>query len=137
MKGMNWKVIAHWAVTALFAGLMLLSASMYLSGSATIRDAIAHLGYPGYLLSILGIAKLFGAIALMQNRLPTLREWAYAGFAINLIGASVSHLFAGDPLSVALVPTMFLVPLSVSYLLRPERRAYAAGHVGRTAPAAA
>jgi hypothetical protein len=49
---------------------------------------LAHLGYPSYLLAILGTAKLLGAPALLQNRFPTLREWAYAGFAFDLIGAN-------------------------------------------------
>jgi hypothetical protein len=51
---------------------------------------------------------------------PTLREWAYAGFTIDLIGATASHLFAGDSLAMAAVPAVFLVPLAVSYTLRPE-----------------
>ena len=121
MKTLNWKVVTHWAATGLFAALILLSASMYLSGAATIREALSHLGYPPYLLTILGVAKLSGAIALLQTRWPRLREWAYAGFVINLVGATSSHLFAGDPLAVAVAPALFLIPLAISYVLRPER----------------
>jgi DoxX-like family len=122
MRAIAWKTRTYWGVTVLFAGLMLLSAAMYLSGAAQIRDTLAHLGYPGYLLTILGTAKLLGALALLQTRATVLSEWAYAGFTIDLIGATASHLFAGDPAGVAAVPALFLLPLGLSYALRPDRR---------------
>ncbi len=100
----------------LFAGLMLLSAFMYLSGAPQIQESLAHLGYPPYILTILGIAKLLGAVALLQPVLPTLREWAYAGFTINLIGATASHALSGDPMGVTVAPVMVLALLAVSYV---------------------
>lgn len=117
-----WKTRVHWGVTLLFSGLMLLSAAMYLTGATQIRETLAHLGYPPYLITILGVAKLLGVPALLQSRVPALREWAYAGFTIDLIGATASHLFSGDPVAVALVPASFLLPLAVSYVSRPEWR---------------
>ena len=92
---------------------------MYVAGAPAIREALAHLGYPAYLLTILGGAKLIGAVALLQYRAPTLREWAYAGFTIDLIGAVASHLFSGDSLSVASMPAVFLLILAASYALKP------------------
>jgi DoxX-like protein len=77
---------------------------LYVSGAPMIRETLTHLGYPGYLLVILGAAKLLGSAALLQTRVPTLREWAYAGFMIDLIGAVASHAFTGDPLGVTAVP---------------------------------
>jgi DoxX-like family len=121
MRTMDWRTVAYWVATALFAGLMLLSASMYLSGAAPIRDVLAQLGYPAYLLTILGTAKLLGALSLLQRPLPTLREWAYAGFTINLLGAAASHLLAGDGIGSAVAPAMLLVPLGLSYRLQPGR----------------
>ena len=114
----NWKTITYWGLTGLFAALMVLSGAMYLSGAAPVREGFAHLGYPGYMLIILGTAKLLGAPALVQNRLPVLREWAYAGFTINLIGAAASHLFAGDAISTAMAPAMLLIVLAASYVLQ-------------------
>jgi hypothetical protein len=113
-------VIAYWVTTGLFAGLMLLSSALYLSGAPMIRETIAHLGYPAYLPAILGGAKLMGSAALLQTRIPTLREWAYAGFTIDLIGAVASHLFVGDSIAVAAVPALFLVLLALSYALTPR-----------------
>lgn len=120
MRTPHWKTAAFWAVTGIFAGMMLLSAALYLSGSQSVREGFAHMGYPGYVLIILGIAKAIGAVALVQNRAMTLREWAYAGFTINLIGATASHLFSGDGAQAAMLPAVFLVVLAVSYGLRPE-----------------
>ena len=117
----NWKSTAHWAATALFAALMLLSAAMYLSGAASIRDGLSSLGYPAYLLVILGTAKLLGSLALLQTRLPKLREWAYAGFTINLLGAAASHVLAGQGFATAIAPAVLLVPLAVSHVLQPVR----------------
>lgn len=131
MKTSNWKRVTYWSVTGVFAGLMLLSAFLYLSGAAMIRETLAHLGYPAYVLTILGTAKLLGTPALLQNRIPTLREWAYAGFTIDLMGATASHLFTGDPAGIAMIPALFLVLLAVSYGLRPERYPISAGGSGR------
>ena len=118
MRRTDWKTAGYWTSTALFAGLMLLSAWLYLSGASQIRDTLAHLGYPAYILMILGTAKLLGSLALLQNRSQVLREWAYAGFTINLIGATSSHLLAGDGVGVAIIPATLLVPLAASYVLR-------------------
>lgn len=125
--------IAFWSVTGLFAGFMMFSGALYLSGAAPMRDAIAQLGYPAYLLIILGTAKLLGGPALLQNRLPILREWAYAGFTIDLIGATASHLFAGDAVTVAMVPALFLGLLAVSYVLQPGRDLVRGRALGQTA----
>lgn len=121
MKTWDRRAIGFWTFTGLFAGLMLLSAAMYLTGAPEIAAALSGLGYPPYILTILGAAKLIGAVALLQNRLPTLREWAYAGFTINLVGAFASHVLAGDALAEALKPAILLVPLAASYALRTER----------------
>ena len=130
MNRVDRKSVAFWIVTGGFAGLMLLSAALYLSGSAQIRETLAALGYPEYILTILGTAKLAGAIALLQNRLPTVREWAYAGFTINLVAATASHVLAGDPASAAFAPAMLLLPLAASYLLRPDRARLHGGTIG-------
>ncbi len=116
---------------------MLLSATFYLSGAVQMREAMAHLGYPAYLLVILGTAKLLGVAALLQNRVPMLRDWAYAGFTINLIGATSSHLFAGDAVSVATVPALFLGLLAGSYVLQPGRGLVTGRSLGRRVAVAA
>jgi hypothetical protein len=115
---------------------MAFSAVLYLSGAPAMGQAMVHLGYPAYLLVILGTAKLLGAVALLQTRARTLREWAYAGFTIDLVGAVASHLFSGDSLAVAATPAVFLVMLAVSYQLQPVRPVEVREHVPASAWAA-
>ena len=85
-------------------------------------DMIAHLGYPVYLLTILGIWKFLGVVAVLIPGFPLLKEWAYAGFFFIMTGAIFSHMAVGDPV-VELLPAMLLLVLTaVSWYLRPESR---------------
>ena len=131
------KRTAYWGITGSFAGLMVLSGALYVAGAPMIRETLTHLGYPAYLLVILGGAKLIGAVALLQTRSPTLREWAYAGFTIDLIGAIASHLFTGDSLGVASVAALFLLVLAASYTLKPAESGIVAARERREADIAA
>lgn len=79
-------------------------------------ETMKHLGYPNYFLKILGTAKLMGVAALLYGYFPLLKEWAYAGFTFDLIGAFWSHLASGDPFYIALVPIGFLAVLAISYV---------------------
>src|SRR3712207_4585913 len=73
--------IAYWTLTGLFGLMMLASGVMYLSGNPQPVEGFRHLGYPDYFRTLLGIAKILGAVALLVPVVPrTLREWAYAGF---------------------------------------------------------
>src|SRR5215469_2245401 len=87
---MKLKLIGYWGATAVFALLMLLFAIGELTAS---NDDIVQFrvqeGYPAYLLTILGVWKLLGVIALLVPRFPRLKEWAYAGFFFDLTGAAV------------------------------------------------
>ncbi|MCF8449496.1 MAG: DoxX family protein, partial [Taibaiella sp.] len=74
-------------------------------------------GYPAYMLYILGIAKLLGAIGLLQPVSPRLREWAYAGLAITFIGATWSHVATATPF---IGPMIFLVILAVSWVFNSK-----------------
>src|SRR5262245_31324610 len=127
----HWKPIAYWIATGLFAAFMVLIGASYVAGVSSIRETMAHLGYPPYILFILGPAKLLGVVGVLQTRSATLNEWAYAGFVVDLLGAAASHAFSGDPFVVALAPLLFLLLLSISYALRRDARALAA--VGTTA----
>jgi hypothetical protein len=79
------------------------------------------LGYPLYVMKILGLAKILGAIMLLANRPARLVEWGYAGFTFLLLGATASHLLAGDAAHAA-TPVCIFVLLMVSYVLHREVR---------------
>ena len=82
-------------------------------------DMITHLGYPTYLLTIIGIWKILGVIALVIPRNPLLKEWAYAGFFFIMTGAIFSHIALGDP-AAELIPSLLLLVLTItSWYFRP------------------
>lgn len=107
--------IAYWVATLLFVAALGWSAVLYLTEAPKMMATMGHLGYPIYFAKALGVAKLLGIVALLVGP-PRLKEWAYAGFTFDLIGASVSHLSAGDGPAIAAVPLGFLVVLAISYL---------------------
>ena len=96
-------------------------------------DMITHLGYPAYLLTLLGIWKIAGVVALLLPKFPLLKEWAYAGFFFIMSGAIFSHIAVGDS-AVELIPSLLLLVLAVvSWYFRPLSRKIAipAGNFGR------
>ena len=78
---------------------------------------MVHLGYPMYLNIIMGIAKVLGVLALLQWKFKTIKEWAYAGFTIDFIGAGASMYFSGDGIMGVLTILPFLVVMFLSYWL--------------------
>ena len=117
--------IAGWIVTGLFAAMMIVSGALFLSGKPEVAAMLRELGYPDYFRSLLGVAKVLGALALLMPRPSILREWAYAGFTFDLLGALASHALHGDA-AAHLAPALITLGLLVaSYVLR--RRAHSEG----------
>ena len=82
---------------------------------------MAHLGYPAYLLTILGVAKILGGTAIFAFRgRSRVAEWAYAGMAFDLIGAALSHAAVRDDASRTAAPLGLLLLVAASWALRPE-----------------
>ena len=112
--------ILYWGATGLVAIEALYGAFTYLTTAPVAVERFEHVGYPQQLRVLLGIAKLAGAIVLLLPRLPTLKEWAYAGFTFMWIAAVVAHYLAADGKS--LLPVVLLGLLAVSYVTRPANR---------------
>ena len=81
-----------------------------------------HLGYPEYLLSILGPWKMLGVVAILLPGFPLLKEWAYAGLFFAMTGGVLSHLAAGDTFLQWLPVFTFAVLTGLSWYLRPASR---------------
>jgi hypothetical protein len=123
MKG---RVIGYWIATALIALVMLGGGIADFLLLPDVVKGAQHLGYPEYFFKWLGVAKVLGTLALLQPWLGKLKEWAYAGFTFDLIGASVSHASVGDPIGNIMGPLVFLAILGASYFLRRPAPAGAA-----------
>lgn len=89
-----------------------------------VADILAHLGYPEYLLTILGVWKIPGAIVLLIPGFGRLKEWAYAGTFFVYTGAVASGLVLGrnDPATLIWGPLVFAILTLASWALRPQSR---------------
>ena len=116
MKPKTIKII-YWIVTILFSLFMLFSGVVEIMQTEQAKEIMKHLGYPMYVNTIIGVAKILGAIAILQWKFHTIKEWAYAGFSIDIIGASASFYFAGDGILMAMQPLVFLAAMFLSYFL--------------------
>ncbi len=90
--------IIYWIFTILLAALMLLSAFSSFKVTAEGEAMMKHLGFFYGVLRLLSVAKILGVITILIPGFPRLKEWAYAGFTFDLIGAIYAGLYAGDPL---------------------------------------
>jgi hypothetical protein len=113
--------ITYWGATGLVAIVPLLAAFAYLTAAPQAVENFRHVGYPQQLRVLLGIAKLAGVIVLLLPRLPTLKDWAYAGFTFMWIAATVAHYLAGDK-PLFFLPLALIGSLAVSYVTRPADR---------------
>jgi uncharacterized membrane protein YphA (DoxX/SURF4 family) len=87
-----------------------------------VRVIVTHLGYPLYLLTIIGVWKLLATIALLVPRFPLLKEWAYAGSFFVFSGAVISHIAAGDGFGHWIGPGIGAAVTVISWGLRPHSR---------------
>jgi hypothetical protein len=112
--------IIFWTTTILiflFEGVM----PALTSQSEMAKQGIAHLGYPLYFGTMLAVFKVLGAIVLVIPKLPNrIIEWAYAGFAIDFISASVSTAAVDGISGMAFFPLIVLGILAVSYIYRQK-----------------
>jgi len=108
-------VIIYSALAVLFALAMLGDAYGGITKQEAGQEVMRHLGYPIYIMVITGVFKLFGAVAILQNKFKTIKEWAFAGFAINFIGAFASRAFVGDSGGLLILPLVILVIMFILY----------------------
>ncbi|HEY4061286.1 MAG TPA: DoxX family protein [Puia sp.] len=85
-------------------------------------ENIIHLGYPVYVLAILGTWKILGVVALLIPKFPLLKEWAYAGIFFTVTGAAISHIASGDPIKDIFPSLLYLVLIAISWYFRPADR---------------
>jgi uncharacterized membrane protein YphA (DoxX/SURF4 family) len=113
--------IAYWVATGLIVLETAVGAEWDLVRNDFVRQIFAHLGYPLYLLTILGIWKLPAAIVLVIPRFGRAKEWAYTGLFLVYTGAVASHLMHGD-ISQFWDPLILALLTIASWALRPDSR---------------
>jgi hypothetical protein len=113
--------IFYWIATGLFVAFLLMDGAAGVMRERTGLAVMSHLGYPAYLMSILGGFKIAGAVAILQSRYGVAKEWAFAGYWISCIGAFLSRLFSGDGPGLLVLPLVFLAISIIPYMLWKKR----------------
>ena len=133
---MNTKTtkILYWVFLIIFLAFSVFDAIGGITKQQAGVDVMQHLGYPVYLMQILGIAKLLGVVAILQPKFNALKEWAFGGFAFTFIGAFASRAFVGDGGIMLVLPLIMfafmLVPYFLGKKLQNARVAVSAGNRG-------
>jgi uncharacterized membrane protein len=114
--------IIYWAATTFLAVGMLaggVQQTLQIGGYVPI---VRNLGYPVYLLSIIGVWKILGVVAILIPKTPLVKEWAYAGFFFVMSGAAISHIAMSQPLNEVFPSLILLVVILLSWYFRPADR---------------
>ncbi len=122
MAASKGKTVAFWLLTGLVVVSQGASGIADLLKVQGMVDGVTALGYPTYILTILGPFKILGAIVLAIPGFVRLKEWAYAGFFFDFSGAFLSHVYNGDSIDLMLPALIAVLVLLGSYFLRPESR---------------
>ncbi len=114
--------IIYWVATVFLAIGMTAGGVQQMLQVGGYNEIVTQLGYPLYLLSILGVWKILGVITILLPKLPLLKEWAYAGFFFAMSGAFLSHVIVGQAFSEA-IPSLILLSVTLlSWYFRPAGR---------------
>jgi hypothetical protein len=116
------KLIWYWIITAILSFCIFfggLAQAMLLQG---VVQGFKPLGYPHYFISLIGIWKVLGVIAILIPKFPLLKEWAYAGIFFAMTGAVISHIASGDVKVQIIAPFVLAVFTVLSWYLRPAGR---------------
>lgn len=87
-----------------------------------VEIQMSHLGYPRFLVYVLGVCHVGAAAAIVAPGFRRLKGWAYAGTVLMWLGAVVSHLVTGDGVVSWGPPLMFAAFAMLSWALRPAER---------------
>ena len=108
--------IIYWIFTVLLIGLMLMSAVTSFMPNPQGEAMMKSIGYPYNVLFLLAVAKILGIIALLVPGFARVKEWAYAGFTFDLIGAIYAFYMVGTPFADLAFMLVGLVLVFGSYI---------------------
>lgn len=114
--------IIYWVVTIFLSVGMLAGGIQQMLQIGGYNEIVTELGYPLYILSIIGTWKILGVIAILVPKFRLLKEWAYAGFFFVMTGAAISHLAVGQSFAETMPALVLLVAIVLSWYFRPADR---------------
>jgi hypothetical protein len=114
--------IIYWIATLWLSLGMVSTGVVQIMKTPEEVEMMGRLGYPLYFLTIIGVWKLLGVVAVLVPKFPLIKEWAYAGFFFNMSGAILSHMANGDAPIELFGPMLLLILTGVSWYFRPVDR---------------
>ena len=114
--------IIYWVATLWLSLGMVSTGMVQLIKMKEEVDNFTSLGYPAYLMTIIGSWKMLGAVIILIPKVPLLKEWAYAGFFFAMTGAVISHLISGHGAKEIFGPMLLLILTVISWYFRPADR---------------
>jgi hypothetical protein len=122
------KLLWYWIVTVILSFCIFsggLAQAMQVKG---VVQGFKPLGYPTYFISLIGVWKVLGIIAILIPNFKLLKEWAYAGIFFVMSGAVISHIASNDVSIQIIAPVALAIFTVLSWYLRPaDRRIISAG----------
>ena len=114
--------IIYWIATVWLALGMASTAIVQIIKMEEEVANFTRLGFPLYLMTLMGMWKISGVFAVLAPKLPLLKEWAYSGFFFAMTGAIYGHIAVGDAAQEVFGPALLLVLTLVSWYFRPADR---------------
>jgi len=114
--------IIYWIATLWLALGMASTGSVQLMRMPEDLALMSRIGFPAYFLTIIGIWKLLGVVAVLMPKFPLLKEWAYAGFFFSMSGAVFCHIASGSAALDFFGPILLIVLTVTSWYFRPVER---------------
>jgi len=116
------KLVWYWIITAILSFCIFSGGVAQAVQVKGVVEGFKPLGYPTYFISLIGVWKVLGIIAILIPKFKLLKEWAYAGIFFTMTGAVISHI-ASDNVSVQIIaPALLAVFTVLSWYLRPADR---------------
>jgi hypothetical protein len=116
------KLIWYWIITGLLSFCIFFGGLFQALQLPGVLKGFKPLGYPTYFISLIGIWKILGVIAILVPKFRLLKEWAYAGIFFTMTGAVISHIASNDIHAQIIAPTVLAVFAVLSWYLRPASR---------------
>jgi uncharacterized membrane protein YphA (DoxX/SURF4 family) len=116
------KLLWYWIITAILSFCIFsggLAQAMQVKG---VVQGFKPLGYPNYFISLIGVWKVLGVIAILIPKFKLFKEWAYAGIFFVMSGAVISHIASNDVSIKIIAPILLAVFTVLSWYLRPADR---------------
>jgi len=116
------KLIWYWIITAILSFCIFTGGLFQALQLKGVVEGFKPLGYPTYFISIIGVWKVLGVIAILVPAFKLLKEWAYAGIFFAMTGAVISHIASNDVHEQIIAPIVLAIFAVLSWYLRPADR---------------